>query len=73
MIPKLTHVKRNIKKNNSKKFTINFEWFHLLLLGFLFIIILLYFRYKEKKNRIKEKNKNFNNFLNKVNNFYINN
>lgn len=74
MIPKLTHVKRTIRnKNIPKQISINFEWFHFLLLGFVFISIILYYRYKEKKNRVKEKNKNFNNFINEVNNFYINN
>lgn len=70
MIPRLTNVNR-FKIVNKKK---PINYFLLILFVILgFIILILFFRYKEKKFRNKEKKKQISNLVNEINNFYMNN
>ena len=70
MIPRLTHVNRFKKVN--KQTPINYFLLTLMIiLGF--IVIILFFRYKEKKFRNKEKKKQISHLVNEINNFYMNN
>ena len=70
MIPRLTYVNR-FKNLNKKKPTNYFLITLFIVLGF--IILILFFRYKEKKFRSKEKKKQISHLVNEINNFYMNN